>query len=81
MRNDIAEELEHIQSIELINRLDDYLGNPKFDPHGDPIPSSSGKFTLRHQIPLTDFNPGQKGVLIAVKDNTSDFLKYLKSLN
>ena len=37
--HEIAEELEHINSTELINRLDDFLDNPKFDPHGDPIPN------------------------------------------
>ncbi len=79
--HDIAEELEHIQSDELINRLDNYLGNPKFDPHGDPIPSSSGKFTLRNQIPLTEFDPDKRGELIAVRDHSTEFLKYLKALN
>ena len=40
--HDIAEELEHINSESLINRLDDFLGNPAADPHGDPIPDRSG---------------------------------------
>ena len=41
--HDIAEELEHVSSHELIKKLDNYLGNPKIDPHGDPIPDESGK--------------------------------------
>ena len=51
--HEIAEELEHIQSDRLIDRLDHFLGHPKFDPHGDPIPNAQGKYTLRAQIPLT----------------------------
>lgn len=41
----IAEELEHINSDELVNRLDDFLGNPQYDPHGDPIPTVEGKIS------------------------------------
>ena len=40
----MAEELEHVSSPELITRLDEYLGNPAFDPHGDPIPDGEGQF-------------------------------------
>ena len=53
--HDIAEELEHIDSDDLIERLDGFLGHPKFDPHGDPIPNKDGKITLRSQIPLLTF--------------------------
>src|SRR5437868_332834 len=42
--HDVAEELEHISSKELIDRLDDFMGNPKYDPHGDPIPDCNGLF-------------------------------------
>jgi Mn-dependent transcriptional regulator len=49
--HDLAEQLEHIRSEELIERLDKFLGNPKFDPHGDPIPDSSGKIqTVKHVL-------------------------------
>ena len=41
--HDIAEQLEHIKSEKLINKLDDFLGNPTEDPHGDPIPDEKGK--------------------------------------
>ena len=41
--HDIAEQLEHIKSEKLINKLDDFLGNPTEDPHGDPIPDKNGK--------------------------------------
>jgi len=51
--HEIAEELEHINSDKLINRMDEYLGYPKYDPHGDPIPNAEGKFTLREQIGIS----------------------------
>lgn len=79
--HEIAEQLEHIQSEDLIMRLDAYLDYPKFDPHGDPIPNADGKFTIRNQTPLADMHKGQEGMLVGVKDNESEFLKYLNSLN
>lgn len=78
--HDIAEELEHINSDELIRRLDIYLGKPKFDPHGDPIPNAEGKFTLRNQIGFNDLKEGQTGILVGVKEHTTTFLEYLNSL-
>ena len=54
--HDIAEELEHINSAALIERLDAFLEYPKFDPHGEPIPNKDGKIMLRRQLPLTPFS-------------------------
>ena len=79
--HEIAEQLEHIQSKELIMRLDAFLDYPKFDPHGDPIPNADGKFTIRNQTPLSDMHKGQEGMLVGVKEHHTDFLKYLTSLN
>ena len=45
-------QLEHIKSSQLIDRLDSYLSFPKFDPHGEPIPSKEGKIPSRNTIPL-----------------------------
>jgi len=64
--HEIAEELEHVQAEKLINRLDDFLGNPKFDPHGDPIPDAQGNFTFRKQIALPDLPEGKEGVPICL---------------
>jgi len=75
--HEIAEELEHIQSDRLIDRLDAFLGRPKFDPHGDPIPNAQGKYTLRAQLPLTELKPGQEGVVIGVREDDTSFLKHL----
>ena len=75
--HDIAEELEHIPSEELINRLDNFLDNPKFDPHGDPIPNMQGKFTIRNQYPLSELRKGDKAIILGVKDHSTAFLQYL----
>ena len=75
--HEIAEELEHIQSDRLIDRLDHFLGHPKFDPHGDPIPNAQGKYTLRAQMPLSELKPGQEGIVIGVREDETSFLKHL----
>src|SRR6201995_5558206 len=51
--HDVAEELEHISSKELIDRLDDFMGNPKYDPHGDPIPDCNGLFKAHELKPVS----------------------------
>lgn len=79
--HDIAEELEHIKSESLIQRLDNYLGNPRFDPHGDPIPNAEGRFMIRNQISLDQLSKGKKGVLVGVKEHQTEFLEYLNQLN
>ncbi len=79
--HEIAEELEHIPYDELINRLDIYLGQPKFDPHGDPIPNAAGKFTLRNQVLLSDLRVLETGIVIGVKEHDAPFLQYLTSLS
>lgn len=75
--HEIAEQLEHIQSETLIDRLDDYLKNPKFDPHGDPIPDASGAYRMRYQILLSDLDPGKPAILVGVREHTATFLQYL----
>jgi len=78
--HDIAEQLEHINSDELIRRLDNYLDNPKYDPHGDPIPNAEGKFTIRNQIALSNLDKDDEGIVVGVKEHDSPFLKYLDQL-
>ena len=75
--HEIAEELEHIKDDELINRLEKYLGSPKFDPHGDPIPDSAGNFTLRAQVLLNEMREGDCGVVVGVQEHSTPFLQYL----
>ncbi|MCW2119316.1 metal-dependent transcriptional regulator [Flavobacterium sp. 7A] len=75
--HDIAEQLEHIKSEKLINKLDDFLGNPTEDPHGDAIPDKNGEIQKVDKQLLSDLNIGQKGICVGVKDTSSEFLKYL----
>ena len=79
--HDIAEELEHISSVKLIDRLDKFLGYPKYDPHGDPIPNSDGKFTIRSQTSLGQMSDGDSGVLVGVSAHDNGFLEYLNALD
>lgn len=75
--HDIAEQLEHIKSEKLINKLDDFLGNPTEDPHGDPIPNAKGQIiTIEKQL-LSELLDNQTGICVGVKDSSSEFLKYL----
>ncbi len=78
--HDIAEEMEHIQSNELINRLDNFLDNPKFDPHGDPIPDEDGNFTFRQQTILSALDIGDPAIVVGVREHSSPFLKHLDKL-
>ena len=73
----IAEQLEHIKSDELIENLDDFLGNPKYDPHGDPIPSKDGNIEKMNQKLLVELKPSQKGIITGVKKGTASLLNYL----
>lgn len=75
----IAEHLEHIKSKELIRRLDEFLGHPKFDPHGDPIPDEDGNFTPRKQVLLSDFE-GRVAIVVGVDEHSTEFLQYLDRL-
>jgi DtxR family Mn-dependent transcriptional regulator len=75
--HDIAEQLEHIKSEKLINKLDDFLGNPTEDPHGDPIPDAQGRIIAIEKQLLSELLANQTGICVGVKDNSSDFLKYL----
>lgn len=78
--HEIAEQLEHIQSEELMNRLDDFLGNPKYDPHGDPIPNKNGIIDdSRETIKLSEATFNSKYQVVGVSDSSSVFLQYLQS--
>ncbi|HQF48191.1 MAG TPA: metal-dependent transcriptional regulator [Flavobacterium alvei] len=75
--HDIAEQLEHIKSEQLINKLDDFLGNPTEDPHGDPIPDAQGRMAKTDKQLLSDLAINQIGICVGVKDSSAEFLKYL----
>lgn len=78
--HEIAEQLEHIHDEGLIDKLDDFLGNPTLDPHGDPIPDKQGNMKFHKDLTLDDLKTEEKGTIIAVKEHTPDFLQYLESV-
>lgn len=79
--HEVAEELEHITSKKLIDKLDDFLGNPQYDPHGDPIPNKDGIIKLRKQIKLTDLEINKVGIVSSVGNQSSELLELLKHKN
>jgi len=75
--HEIAEELEHIKSDNLINKLDAFLDFPLFDPHGDPIPNADGEIKKINKLLLSDSKLNQEYQCVGVKDSSSEFLQYL----
>lgn len=78
--HEVAEQLEHIQSRKLVEKLDKFLGYPAFDPHGDPIPNSKGEIKIEPKLLLSEIESGQKCKMVAVNDNSAAFLKYVQEL-
>jgi len=78
--HDVAEELEHIKSTALIERLDEFLGFPKSDPHGDPIPDKNGRFAKTQFTKLIDLKIADQGTITGVSQHSSAFLKHLEKL-
>jgi DtxR family Mn-dependent transcriptional regulator len=78
--HELAEQLEHVQGEQLIQRLDAFLEHPRFDPHGDPIPDAEGRWMPRQQTPLTALLPGESGVVTGVGDHSTAFLQHLSRL-
>lgn len=76
--HEVAEQLEHIQSQKLIDRLDEFLGYPDFDPHGDPIPKANGEMPSSSAIPLIKTKKGKKNKIVGVKDTSTAFLQQLE---
>ncbi len=77
----VAEELEHIKSEKLINKLDAFLGFPKEDPHGDPIPNAKGEVFISEKFLLNEMDANQICICVGVKDTSSEFLQYLDRQN
>jgi DtxR family Mn-dependent transcriptional regulator len=78
--HDIAEELEHIKDSTLADRLDEFLGFPEYDPHGDPIPKANGKVPRSYSLTLANLKEGANCRVAAVRDTSSTFLQYLLKL-
>ena len=79
--HEVAEQLEHIKSEKLIDKIDELLDFPKYDPHGDPIPTKDGKFLERNKQLLSDMPIKATGVCVGVKDTSVPFLKFLDKNN
>lgn len=79
--HELAEQLEHIESDDLIDRLEKFLGFPAFDPHGDPIPDKKGKMKTNLSEPLLRCTPGKNYMVAGVSENNDAFLDHLGKLN
>jgi DtxR family Mn-dependent transcriptional regulator len=75
--HEVAEQLEHIKSDALIDKLDAHLGFPRVDPHGDPIPSKEGEFKKVIKKLLSEVDIKTEGICVGVKDSSAPFLKFL----
>lgn len=78
--HDEAERLEHVVSEELESRIDAFLGNPRYDPHGDPIPSDEGVMEELEYCRLSDLNPGERGIVAQVVDSKK-LLQFMKKMD
>lgn len=78
--HEVAEELEHIDSPTLIERLDKFLGHPKYDPHGGPIPDSEGNFPAPARVKLDELKVGKTSKVMGVTEHSDAFLAHLKKI-
>ncbi|HEX8038376.1 MAG TPA: metal-dependent transcriptional regulator [Chryseosolibacter sp.] len=77
--HDIAEQLEHVESDTFYNRINQMLGNPKVDPHGEPIPDIHGKVAARKRLSLGEIAEGDSARITAVGNDEKSFLDHLNS--
>jgi DtxR family Mn-dependent transcriptional regulator len=76
--HEMAEEMEHISSNELIDRLDKFMEYPKYDPHGDPIPDCNGLIKVHNLKPVSSIAVNEGGVICGVRDHSKAYLQYLE---
>ena len=74
----IAEHMEHVSSKKLIDKLDEFLGFPRVDPHGDPIPDANGKIETSKQVCITELALNKPAIVSHVSDQSSEILELLK---
>lgn len=77
--HDEAENLEHSVSDFMVERIDAFLDHPTRDPHGDPIPSASGRVDTPEAVPLTGVKPGQTATIERIADDDPKLLQFLDS--
>jgi len=78
--HEVAEQLEHIQSAKLVDKLDEFLRFPLYDPHGDVIPNAKGELPVYHKRTLDEEEVGHHCTMVAVKDNSASFLQYVNMI-
>lgn len=78
--HEVAEQLEHIQSAKLVDKLDEFLNFPAYDPHGDVIPNGKGEMPVIHKKTLLEEEVGHNCTMVAVKDNSAPFLQYVNRM-
>ena len=79
--HELAEELEHVSSDNLIDSLDKFLKYPKIDPHGDPIPNKLGEIDFVDKISIYDLNINEKGIVSRIINEDDEFFNLLKKLD
>lgn len=79
--HDVAEDLEHVSSKKLVDKLDEFLGFPRFDPHGDPIPDANGKIEASKQVCLSELPLNKPAIVGHVADQSTEMLELLKHKN
>lgn len=77
----LAEQLEHVDSEDLVNRLDAFLDHPAFDPHGDPIPDKNGRLKKAASVPLAGATQDKEYRVVSFADTADSFLDYLAAIN
>ena len=78
--HEVAEQLEHIQSQKLVDKLEEYLEFPAFDPHGDPIPNANGEIVPTVKEVLANLKAGDIAFVASIRDTSNVFLQYLEKL-
>ena len=78
--HEVAEQLEHIQSSKLVERLNKFLDYPSVDPHGDPIPQRDAQISQQARKTLNEVAEGESCIIIGVSNNSSEFLQYMDKM-
>jgi DtxR family Mn-dependent transcriptional regulator len=79
--HEVAEQLEHVESKKLVEKLDAFLDFPRFDPHGDPIPDSNGKMSIQHEVNLINLPFNKQAEVTSVRSQSTELLELLKHKN
>ena len=79
--HEVAEQLEHVSSKKLVDKLDEYLGYPRVGPHGAPIPAEEGRIESSREVSLKDLPVNKMAVVSHVSDQSSAMLELLKHKN